>query len=156
MSRRLLAPRRNHATGRTVVALHAIGNGRAPQQRQWARRSELRGKVEEPFELGAFIHLGRCLAPTGTSAITPVAQWHADMSEAMRAASLPLPANRPLHQDDALANSARKVRQPETAAANLGARVRLTLHGGCRNLARWLKCITEQTWRFVTAGAPCA
>ena len=67
---------------------------------EWAKQQEERGKVGEPFVLGAFIHLGRCFDLTDTFATAKVAEWFEDLNVALGAAGEPLPANRKAGEGD--------------------------------------------------------
>ena len=67
----------------------------------WAVDRQGRGKIEEPFVLGAFIHLGRCLDLADTAAVDLVADWYEVLKNALKVAGHPLPENKPLHSKDA-------------------------------------------------------
>lgn len=67
---------------------------------QWAEDGRRRGKIEESFVVGAFIHLGRCLDLTDTAAVAEVARWYEDLRQAMEEVGQPLPVNEPLHGRD--------------------------------------------------------
>lgn len=67
---------------------------------EWAGEMQARGKVEEPYVLGAFIHLGRCLDLADTGATRRVADWHTEMKALFDEADKSLPQNRPLGDAD--------------------------------------------------------
>lgn len=62
---------------------------------EFALEQKARNKVQDPFVVGAFIHLGRCLDLTDTAATRRVAGWYGDLMAAMDAAQTPLPINKP-------------------------------------------------------------
>ncbi len=67
---------------------------------EWACEMQARGKIEEPFVLGAHVHLGRCLDLADTAATRMAEQWFGDMSAAFKKVGLPLPKNKPLKEGD--------------------------------------------------------
>ncbi len=59
----------------------------------WAREMQTRGKIAEPFVLGAFIHLGRCFDLTDTDATQHLAGWFDQLVRGCKAAGQPVPRN---------------------------------------------------------------
>ncbi|MGM0578740.1 MAG: hypothetical protein ACQEXJ_23660 [Myxococcota bacterium] len=67
---------------------------------EWAREMQADEKIDEPFVLGAFIHLGRCLDLADTAATRHVATWYEDLRAAFEAAGKELPQNKPSQHGD--------------------------------------------------------
>lgn len=61
---------------------------------EWARERQARGKIREPWVLGAYIHLGRCFDLTDTTATGQLRAWHEDLEAAMADAEQEMPENR--------------------------------------------------------------
>ncbi len=59
--------------------------------RAWAEEMQARGRVEEPFVLGAFINLGRCFDLTDTFATSQLAGWYETMCADLHRAGLAWP-----------------------------------------------------------------
>lgn len=67
---------------------------------EWADEMKARGKVQEPYVLGAFIHLGRCFDLTDTAATRRLRPWFAKLKDSFDQAGLPMPENRPAKTSD--------------------------------------------------------
>jgi hypothetical protein len=83
---------------------------------QWAQDAQRRGRIAEPFVLGAFIQLGRCLDLADAAASRLVAGWHQALKSTNVAAGHPMPVNRPLHPRD----DDRILRDLDCAVLNMG------------------------------------
>ncbi len=66
----------------------------------WAKERHDRGKIDEPWVLGAYIHLGRRLDLTDTAATAQLRAWHEDLGEAMALAGQVMPENKPAGDGD--------------------------------------------------------
>lgn len=59
----------------------------------WAREMRDRGRIAEPFVLGAFINLGRCFDLTDTFATGRLPDWHRRLGDELHHAGAPVPEN---------------------------------------------------------------
>jgi hypothetical protein len=62
---------------------------------QWAQEQVGRGKVREPFVLGAYIHLGRCLDLTDTELTSRLSDFYDDYVRTMKNVDQTLAENKP-------------------------------------------------------------
>ncbi|MEZ4320866.1 MAG: hypothetical protein R3F61_25540 [Myxococcota bacterium] len=85
---------------------------------QWAHEQVGRGKVREPFVLGAYLHLGRCLDLTDTEQTARLSDFYDDYVRTMEDVGRPLAENKAGRSggDDLL------VRFLDCAVLNLGLR----------------------------------
>ena len=83
---------------------------------QWAQDAQRRGRIAEPFVLGAFIQLGRCLDLADAAATQLVASWHEELRAVNEALGRTMPINRALHPRD----DDRILRDLDCAVLNFG------------------------------------
>jgi hypothetical protein len=83
---------------------------------KWAQDAQRRGRIAEPFVLGAFIQLGRCLDLADEAGTQLVARWHGALEVIQTAAGHAMPANRALHPRD----DDRILRELDCAVLNMG------------------------------------
>jgi hypothetical protein len=73
------------------------GPKRAWEFAKWKHR---RGEIEEPFVLGAYIHLGRCFDLTDTAATGMLSTYFDTLSQQLAGRGRSLPENRAAGRDD--------------------------------------------------------
>lgn len=61
---------------------------------EWAEELKRRGKIKEPYVLGAFIHLGRCFDLTDTVATGELSKWFNELEQVFVSTKRPLPENK--------------------------------------------------------------
>lgn len=63
---------------------------------EWAQESQVRGKVTEPYVVGAVIAMGKCLDLTTRGDLRLLAEAYEAFSNMASAAELPIPQNEPI------------------------------------------------------------
>ena len=62
---------------------------------EFARWKQSRNEVDEPFVIGAHVHLGRCFDLTDTFATSQLGAFHSALADLLTGEGLPLPENVP-------------------------------------------------------------